>query len=197
MSTEQKTLSQRTGLGRLAYDLRYNRHRSRQFVGIVFLILLTALGEPVAQLYVWGVGLAVLGIVVRLWASGHVKKKKILATTGPYAFVRHPLYVGNHLITVGFCLASSLWWSFFAWIALALFYYPQTIAHEDRVLAKLFPGQWEDWARETQALTPRLRPYRSGQKSEWSFTQSLKQNGEPIIAALLLFCLYILYRRLG
>jgi len=44
---------------------------------------------------------------------------------------------------------------------------------------------------------PRLRPYRSGQTSEWSFMQSLKQNGEPIIAALLLLCLYILYRRLG
>ena len=64
--------------------------------------------------------IAVLGILVRLWASGHVKKDKVLATTGPYAYVRHPLYVGNHLITFGFCLASGLWWSFIAWLAIAL-----------------------------------------------------------------------------
>ncbi|HEX9812945.1 MAG TPA: isoprenylcysteine carboxylmethyltransferase family protein [Burkholderiales bacterium] len=194
---EEEAIAPRSGLKRLVYDLRHNRYRSRQFVGIVFLIVLTVVGAPIAEFYYWGVLAAVLGILVRLWASGHVKKDKILATTGPYAYVRHPLYVGNHLIMVGFCLASSLWWSFVAWIALSLFYYPQTIAAEDRQLAKLFPGQWEDWARETQALMPRPRPYRSGQTSEWSFKQSLKQNGEPIIAALLLFCLYILYRRLG
>jgi protein-S-isoprenylcysteine O-methyltransferase Ste14 len=191
-----KTLAQRIGLKRLLDDFWYKRHRSRQFVGIVFLIVLTIVGRPIAALYYWGVGAAVLGIAVRLWASGHVKKDKVLATTGPYAYVRHPLYVGNHLITVGFCLASGLWWSLFVWIALAFFYYPQTIAHEDALLARLFPGQWEDWARETRALLPRLAPYRSGQTAEWSFAQSLKKNGEPIIAALLLAFLYVLYRRL-
>ena len=193
---DEKTLAQRAGLTRFVRDLRYNRHRSRQFVGIVFLILLTIVGEPLAYLYYWGLGAAALGIGVRLWASGHVKKDKVLATTGPYAYVRHPLYVGNHLITAGFCLASGLWWSFVAWIGLAWFYYPQTIAHEDRMLARLFPGQWEDWARQTRALIPRLSPYRSGQAAEWSFTQSLRKNGEPIIAALLFAFLYILYRRL-
>lgn len=194
---QQKTFTQRIGLTRFVHDLRYNRHRSRQFVGIAFLILLTIVGRPIAELYYWGLVAAVLGIAVRLWASGHVKKDKVLATSGPYAYVRHPLYVGNHLITVGFCLASGLWWSFFVWIALALFYYPQTIAHEDKLLARLFPGQWEDWARETRALTPRLTPYRSEQKAEWSFAQSLGKNGEPIIAALLLAFLYILYHRLA
>lgn len=197
MQAEQKTVSERVGLKRFVHDLKYNRHRTRQFVGITFLIILTILGTPYVDLYYWGLGLAIVGIVIRLWASGHVKKDKVLATNGPYAYVRHPLYVGNHLITVGFCLASGLWWSFFVWLALALFYYPQTIAHEDKLLARLFPGQWEAWAKETAALTPRLRPYRSEQTSEWSFRQSLRQNGEPIIAALLVLCLYILFRRLA
>lgn len=196
MQTEQKTLFERTGIKRFIHDIKYNRHRSRQFVGIVFLIVLTIVGEPIADLYYWGLGLAVLGIIVRLWASGHVKKDKVLATSGPYAYVRHPLYVGNHLITVGFCLAASLWWGFLVWIVFSLFYYPQTIAHEDKLLARLFPGQWEAWAKETQALTPRLTPYKSGQTSEWSFQQSLRKNGEPIIAALLLLFLYILFQRL-
>ena len=197
MQASEKTLVERTGFKRFVYDLRYNRHRSRQFVGVVFLILLTIVGRPVAPLYYWGVVIAALGIAVRLWASGHVKKDKALATAGPYAYVRHPLYVGNHLITFGFCLASGLWWSFLGWIALGFFYYPQTIAHEDKKLARLFPGQWEEWAREVRALIPRVSPYRAGQKAEWSFRQSLRQNGEPIIAALLLLFLFILYQRLS
>src|SRR5258706_9455982 len=121
MHAEPKPLSERVGLRRLVHDLRHRRHRSRQFVGVAFLMALTIIGAPIADLYYWGVGLVLLGIAVRLWASGHVKKDKVLATTGPYAYVRHPHYVGNHLITVGFCLAASLWWGFLAWVALALF----------------------------------------------------------------------------
>jgi protein-S-isoprenylcysteine O-methyltransferase Ste14 len=194
MQFEGKNLYERIGLARFVRDIQFNRHRTRQMVGIAFIILLVIIGQPAdAEPYFVGVVAATLGIAVRLWASGHVKKDKVLATTGPYAFVRHPLYVGNHLITFGFCLASGLWWSFVVWIVLGFFYYPQTIAHEDRLLARLFPEQWEAWAKETRALIPRLTPYRSGQSSEWSFRQSLRQNGEPIIAALLFLGLYILY----
>lgn len=193
-----KTLSERIGFTRFFRDLRYNRHRTRQLVGISFVVLLTIIGKPAnAGLYFLGVAFATLGIAVRMWASGHVKKDKMLAMSGPYAYVRHPQYVGNHLITLGFCLASGLWWSFLVWIALGFFYYPQTIAYEDARLARLFPGVWEAWSKETRALIPRLRPYRSGQVSEWSLRQSLRRNGEPIIAALLFFCLYILHSPLS
>lgn len=194
MQFEGKNLYERIGLARFVRDIRYNRHRTRQLVGISFVILLVIVGSPAnADLYFIGVAAATLGIAVRMWASGHVKKDKVLATTGPYAYVRHPLYVGNHLITFGFCMASGLWWSFVVWIVVGFFYYPQTIAHEDRLLARLFPAEWQAWAKGTRALIPRLTPYRSGQSSEWSFRQSLRQNGEPIIAALLFLGLYILY----
>jgi protein-S-isoprenylcysteine O-methyltransferase Ste14 len=195
---EGKKLSERIGFTRFFHDLRYNRHRTRQLVGISFVILLTIVGRPTnAVLFFTGAALVMLGIAVRLWASGHVRKNKALATNGPYAYVRHPQYVGNHLITLGFCLASGLWWSYFVWIALGFFYYPQTIAHEDQHLARSFPGVWEAWSKQTRALIPSLRPYRSGQAAQWSFRQSLRQNGEPIIAVLLLLCLYILHIPLG
>lgn len=197
MSAEQPSLAERTGLARFLHDLKYRRHRFRQFVGIAFLILLTVVGQPWGPLSFYvGAAIAMLGIVVRLWASGHVKKNKQLATTGPYAYVRHPLYVGNHLLMGGFSLASGLWWAFVGWAVISFFFYPQTIRHEDRHLARLFPGQWEPWAKETRALIPRLTPYGTGEKGEWSFSQSLRQNGEPIIAVLLVVFLYVLYARL-
>lgn len=185
------------GWRKFVKDFLHNRRRYRQFIGISFLILLTNLGQPVKLLFLPGAVLAALGIAVRLWASGHVKKDKALATTGPYAYVRHPLYVGNHLITLGFCLASGLWWSIPAWLALALFFYPQTIRDEDNLLRRLFPAEWEQWGRQVRALIPRLTPYGGGARSEWSFNQSLRRNGEPIVAALLALCIYLLYLRLA
>ena len=185
-----------TGFKRFLRDIRHKRHRYRQFIGITFLIVLAIVGQPRIDWYPIGFVLSILGIAVRLWASGHVKKDKVLATTGPYAFVRHPLYVGNHLIMAGYSFASGHWWSFVVWIALSLYFYPQTIRHEDKVLGRLFPDQWPAWASRTRALIPRVTPYASNVAGEWSFYQSLRQNGEPIIAALLLLGLYVLYLRL-
>lgn len=186
------------GFGKLAHDLVHRRYRFRQFVGIGFLFVLTVVGEPTAwgryapQLFWSGIGFAVLGMLIRLWASGHVKKDKSLATTGPYSFVRHPLYVGNHLITLAFCLASGLWWSFPAWAVIAMLFYPGTIAHEDTVLHRLFGKSWEAWRAETHALIPRLTPYNRHERGEWSLRQS-HHNGEPLIIAILVGCLFYLW----
>ena len=185
------------GFDKFFYDLQHRRYRFRQFVGILFLFVLTLVGQPklwgeVAPLLFWGgTGFAVLGGLIRLWAAGHVKKDKVLATTGPYGFVRHPLYVGNHLITLAFCLASGLWWSFVVWAVIAFIFYPGTIAHEDEVLYRLFGASWENWRARTRALIPRLTPYQKGGKGEWSLARSW-HNGEPLILAILAACLVYL-----
>src|SRR5947207_6187061 len=49
-----------------------------------------------------GVLLVFFGLLVRSWAAGTLRKQRELATTGPYAFVRHPLYFGSFLMMVGF-----------------------------------------------------------------------------------------------
>lgn len=180
------------GWKRFSHDVRYRRDRYRQFVGIFFVFLVTAAGQPRPGWFWPGVFLAGLGIVVRLWASGHIKKNKVLATDGPYAYVRHPLYVGNILLGVGFCLASGLWWSLPAFVLILVLFYPQAIRREDNKLHRLFGEDWERWSQRTLALIPRLRGFASP-AGGWSFRQSLRQNGEPVIALILLACLYYLH----
>jgi protein-S-isoprenylcysteine O-methyltransferase Ste14 len=181
------------GFDKLKHDLVHRRYRFRQFVGVGFLFVLTFLGRPGElggpgrTMFLLGAVFALLGMLVRLWASGHVKKDKVLTTTGPYGYVRHPLYVGNHLITLGFCVASGLWWSFAVWTVIALVFYPGTIAHEDEVLHNLFGQSWERWQSVTRALIPRLTPYQTGVQSEWSLAQSW-HNGEPTILLVLVLC---------
>jgi hypothetical protein len=195
--TPAPAASEGRGLGRLLYDLRHRRRRYRQLVGIAFVVWMTLVGRPVVELYWLGVALAVLGMLVRLWASGFVMKNQVLATVGPYARVRHPLYVGNLLICAGFCAASSLWWSVPVALAMLFFFYPQTIRYEDQKLQRLFPGDWDRWAAETRALLPRLTPYPgAGERVPWSLARSLLRNGEPLHILLLGGGLWFLHTRL-
>jgi len=126
------------GVQRFFHDIRYHRERYRQFIGISFVILVSVVGKPNELLFFAGGVLVFLGIAVRLWSSGHIKKNKALATDGPYAFVRHPLYVGNITLGFGFACASSLWWSFPLLILILLVFYPHAIHREDENLHRMF-----------------------------------------------------------
>lgn len=178
------------------HSLIYRRDRYRQHLGILFVILVTAVGKPVDVLLQIGVVLVVLGVAVRLWASGHIRKNRELAVDGPYAFVRHPLYVGNILLLCGFALASGLWWSAVLLLILFAGFYPPAIAREDQFLEGKFGQVWRDWRSKTHALLPRMLPFSEWRRSGWSFGQSLRQNGEPLIAVFLLACAFILFYRL-
>jgi len=180
------------GLKRFLHDIRSHRERFRQFIGIAFVILVSATGQPERLLFYVGAILVFLGIAIRLWASGHIKKNKILATDGPYAYVRHPIYVGNLTLGFGFSLASGLWWSPPLLILILLVFYPHAISREDEKLHRAFGEEWEKWQKNTRALIPPLARYGPAQSGSWSFMQSLRQNGEPIIDLFLLFWLYFI-----
>ena len=188
------SLPEAHGIQKLIRKLRYHE-ASRQWFAVLFVLLVSLMGEPQQLPLYIGAGIAAIGTLIRLWASGHVMKNKELATDGPYAFVRHPLYVGNILLLLGFSIASSLWWSYALMIALLFFYYPPTIAYEDNKLKNFFGEPWEEWSKTTHALIPSLpkRTASSEQGSSWSFRKSLVQNGEPIIVVYLIGCLYLLY----
>ncbi len=188
----------RGGLGKLVHDLRHRRRRFRQFAGVVFVVVVTLAGKPRPELLWIGGALAVLGMLVRMWASGYVMKNEVLATVGPYARVRHPLYVGNVLICAGFCAASGLWWSVLLAALVLLVFYPDAIRYEDQKLDRLFPGEWQRWSSETRALIPRLSAYRGNTEPvPWSLARSLMRNGEPLHILFLGACLWFLYRKLG
>jgi len=184
------------GQKKFIHDIKHRRHRFRQLLGIALTILFSAAGEPRITWYVFGFILVLAGISVRLWASGHIKKDKTLATDGPYTFVRHPLYVGNIFLGLGFALASGLWWSFPLLIGFLIGFYPPAIRREDEKLHSLFKEDWEKWRQNTRALIPRFTLLKNDQHGTWSFWQSLRQNGEPVIALFLLFCLYYLFLKL-
>ncbi len=190
--TRTNSLTEATGIHKLTRSLRYHE-ASRQWFAVLFVLLVSWLGDTNLTLLYAGAAVAAVGELIRMWASGHVKKNKELATNGPYAYVRHPLYVGNILILVGYSVASNMWWAFVLMAFLLWFYYPPAISYEDNKLEKIFGEQWTEWSQNIHALIPTVRSKSGSANSDWSFEQSLMKNGEPVIAICLLACLYLLY----
>lgn len=132
------------------------------------------LGFVLAALYLWlapryvtwptlaiGAVIALVGLLVRAWASGHIMKNDRLATSGPYAFTRNPLYFGSFLISVGFALAAHWYFLLGVVVFFALIYGP-TMAREKANISGRFPESYPDFERNVPAFIPRPLPWRGG-----------------------------------
>lgn len=124
------------------------------------------LGFAFALLYIWlarptwpslGLGaIAILsGLLIRALASGHVRKNEALATTGPYAYTRNPLYLGSLLIGVGFAVAARNWWIGLGLVVMFFAIYLPVIYGEENFLRNNFP-EFNDYAKRVPRLLPRL-----------------------------------------
>lgn len=83
--------------------------RWRVFLGFVFAALTLWLATPTRDSFVIGAVVATLGELLRAWAAGHLQKSTEVTRSGPYRFVRHPLYLGSSLIGIGFAVAAHHW----------------------------------------------------------------------------------------
>jgi protein-S-isoprenylcysteine O-methyltransferase Ste14 len=103
-----------------------------------------------------GSAIALAGVGIRAISSGHVKKNEELATTGPYAYTRNPLYFGSIVIALGFALASLRWEIAVALLILFASVYIPVIRGEEQFLSQHFP-HYADYCARVPRLLPRLR----------------------------------------
>jgi len=103
-----------------------------------------------------GVPVAFGGLLLRAWAAGHLEKNRQLAVSGPYGYLRNPLYLGTLIVAFGFVVAARRWelGVLFA-LVFGCIYLP-VIELEEQHLRKLFPS-YEDYASRVPLLLPRLR----------------------------------------
>lgn len=188
MSHRTRDLAPLTGVRHAIRESRYHEI-ARQLLAVVLILLYAVTARPTPFLAATGLTLALAGTLFRLYASGFIVKNKELATNGPYALVRHPLYTGNILVITGFAIANGTLWSLPLALAFFWFYYPPAIEYEDRKLHGLFKAQWEAWAQRVPALAPALGNIKHMGGGNWSFAKSTKKNGELVIAIYVLLCM--------
>lgn len=149
--------------------LRFQRLARLRFAVLYPLGIYLMFMMPDENLTPVGIGLMIAGMAMRLWSNGYAIKLDKLTTSGPYAYVRNPLYAGTALILLGFgvMLIKSLWVAavFLAAVAAA---YTRTIRNEEKMLTDKFKDAYLDYRSKVPAMWPALRPYAGGEK--WPFS---------------------------
>jgi protein-S-isoprenylcysteine O-methyltransferase Ste14 len=170
-------------------------YRLRVYFGYILIIIFSFNANPSYTRFYIGTAGVFLGIIIRAWASGIVKKDESLAVEGPYSLCRNPLYVGNILIGYSFVIFQGELWSLIALTAYLLLFYPMTIRFEEQKMENLFGDEFNRYRREVPLLMPRLTPYET--LRGWSFYQYFVENKDVVNEGLVLvfwaYCGYQLF----
>jgi len=186
--------------------MTFSLPRKARFFWVYPLVVLMFLTANVSE---WsfriGLVLVLLGEALRVWADGYVGHVKVnstgpehkdpkigqLITSGPYAYVRHPLYVGTLLIGIGFCvIAASLPLAVGALVFFIVVYRKKAKSEEELILEEY--GQvYADYCRVVPRWRPALPPYGKRQ-GQWSWkgiqaSQELKTVVWVIVAVLAMY----------
>jgi len=157
--------------------------RWRVPLGFLCAALFVLFAQPRPATLAAGAPISLVGLLLRAWGSGHLRKNDALATSGPYAYTRNPLYLGSFIMGLGFTIASGRWWLGILFVALFLGIYLPVMRVESATLAKLFGESFEEYARAVPVFLPRITPYRTGQAAV-KFEQSLYLRYREYRAAL-------------
>lgn len=118
--------------------------------GFVLVAAFLWLAAPTWGSLVYGLLISFLGLALRAWAAGHLEKNRTLAQSGPYAYLRNPLYIGTLTVAAGFALASRRWELGLLFAAVFLLIYLPVVQLEEQHLRSLFP----DYATYAERVPP-------------------------------------------
>ena len=141
--------------------------RLRVATGFVLVAAFAWFSRPDVSSLIWGLPVSALGLLLRAWATGHLEKNIRLAESGPYAYVRNPLYLGTALVAAGLVIASRQWLLAILFAAVFLLIYLPVIELEEQHLRQLFP-QFATYAQRVPALWPSLGGSKSGARFRWA-----------------------------
>lgn len=131
--------------------------------GFLLAVSLVWLARPTAESLMLGIPISLGGLALRAWAAGYLAKNEVLAMSGPYSYLRNPLYAGSLLVAAGLVIASLRWELAILYTAVFWLVYLPVIELEEQHLAKLFP-QFAEYKKRTPLLIPVDRTPPTGQK---------------------------------
>ena len=131
---------------------------------LLFVVILV-LARPTPRSAALGLGFVILGQLWRFWAAGSIGRyrgEKVgaerLATWGPYALMRNPLYFGNGLIGLGWGIMAGPWAALVFILSFAVLYGIIIIPYEESFLLEKFGEEYERYRKTTGAFFPRSWP---------------------------------------
>ena len=132
-------------------------------IAATILAIPTGAGNTGSLMPFAGVATTVVGEAIRLWgvrqigAVSRTRSERLgpLIESGPFAYVRNPLYIGNMLLWVGFALTARLWWLAPIAFALLAIEYHWIVRWEEQLLSLRIGDGYRDYMRRVPRWVPR------------------------------------------
>jgi protein-S-isoprenylcysteine O-methyltransferase Ste14 len=150
MTAKQKTMN----------DSKFSEiiYKWRVRIGLISTILSFVLAKPTWYSLIAGAFIAILGLSIRIWACGNLRKEKELTTSGPYRYTRNPLYFGSMILGISTVVACQSWGVLAIFLVNFLLIYPVVIRAEKARMFALFPEQYQEYSKHVPLFFPTLRP---------------------------------------
>jgi len=168
--------------------------RQRVRVGLPLVLVCAWLAQPTPAAIAVGAAIALLGVAIRGAAASHLTKHAGLATSGPYAITRNPLYLGSALIAGGLLVAGHSWIAGFLCVAYFAVFYPSVIEREERRLRARYGAAFDEYAARVPRFWPRFGAVAST-RFAWSW-RLYARNGEYTAALTVLIGFLLLWLKM-
>jgi len=122
--------------------------RLRVPLGFLFAVVFLIFAKPSMLSIVIGSGV------------GHIRKARVLAVTGPYAYTRNPLYFGTFFLGLGFTVASGVWPLAILFALLFIGIYLPVMRVEAEDIRRIFGDDYDEYARNVPVFVPRFTPWK-------------------------------------
>lgn len=142
--------------------------RWRVRIGYPVALVYLALSRPTVWSLAIGGAIGAVGLLVRGWAAGHLRKHEALAVAGPYAYTRNPLYFGSVILAAGLLVASASIWSTLVVAAYLVLFYPAVMRREEAELQAHYGESFREYAMAVPLFWPRFRRYDSPSAERFS-----------------------------
>jgi protein-S-isoprenylcysteine O-methyltransferase Ste14 len=172
--------------------------RWRVRIGYLLAVVVLWLARPTPQSILLGAVVGVLGLGIRAYAAGYLRKQTVLTVTGPYAHTRNPLYLGSAVLTLGTALAMHSWWSAAILLIYFALVYTMVMRREELELRQQHGAAFDSYAQAVPLFFPRLSAGSHSGPEDGAFSWAqYKQNHEYQAAfgfLLLLIALVVIWR---
>ena len=125
--------------------------------------------------FYYGLGVSFVGAFLQWWCFACLKKQKVLALNGPYAFVRNPMYIARYILLAGAILMTGNLWLLPAFTLLYYFYMVNRVGREEVKLTEIFGEEYTQYCREMPRFVPAAKAHPRGKALHWSW-QTFREN---------------------
>ena len=165
----------------------------RSFTPIPFIFALLYFAKPTWQTTTLGLAFMIIGEFLRMWAVGYAGAStrartlgaaRDLVTTGPYGYVRNPLYLGNFLLSFGVCLVANVTWLIPLLVVGYVLQYLPIVAVEEGYLLEACGVVYQAYQERVPRFLPRLQPYPQPSSHDFSWARAIRSEKRTLTAII-------------